>query len=328
MVTVFHSAPRFASNDGVRETLSNALGSMLLASHEEHGEIVLTVARDSVEDALRLLRDEHEYQQLMEIAGVDFPTRLERFEVVYMLLSVTRNHRVIVKVATDEATPVPTVTTLWPNADWLEREVYDLYGVLFDGHPDLRRILTDYGFEGHPFRKDFPMTGYHEVRYSEEQKRVIYQPVDLPQDFRTFDFTSPWEGANYVLPGDEKAVPVPPAPNVQPIPATNDGGSAEIEGKSRGTPPVVEVKTTDKPEQTGAGRKTDAKAAEHVAPVALDGTSAGQGHGDPAQVETDIDAPGAPEPTEDRPGMPPRQAGNPTEPKPAAGREENDGESR
>jgi NADH-quinone oxidoreductase subunit C len=329
MAAVLHSAPRFASSEGVRATLSDALGDVLLDAREEHGEILLKVRRGSIEDALRLLRDEFQYQQLMEIAGVDFPTRPERFEVVYMLLSVTRNHRIMVKVSTDEATPVPTVTRLWPNADWLEREVYDLYGVLFDGHPDLRRILTDYGFEGHPFRKDFPLTGYQEVRYSEEQKRVVYQPVDLPQDFRTFDFTSPWEGANYVLPGDEKAVPVPPAPNVQPIPATNgEGKTAEIEGKSRGTPPVVEVKTTDKPEQTGAGEATDAKAAEHVAPAARDGTSAGQGHGDPAQVETNIDAPGAPEPTEDRPGMPPRQAENPTEPKRAIGPEENEGESR
>jgi NADH-quinone oxidoreductase subunit C len=315
MATVLHSAPRFAPNEGVRETLGAALGEMLIDTRQEHGEILLTVARDSIEDALRVLRDEHQYQQLMEIAGVDFPTRAERFEVVYMLLSVTRNHRIMVKLSTDEATPVPTVTSLWPNANWLEREVFDLYGVLFDGHPDLRRILTDYGFEGHPFRKDFPLTGYTEVRYSEEQKRVIYQPVDLPQDFRTFDFTSPWEGADYVLPGDEKAVPVPPAPNVQPIPSTNSAGSAEIEGTSRGTAPVVEVKTTDKPEETGAGRATDAKAAERVAPVALDGTSAGQGHGDPAQVETEIDAPGAPEPTEGRPGMPPRQTDKPTQPK-------------
>jgi NADH-quinone oxidoreductase subunit C len=204
-MSVFHSAPKFSSNAGVVETLSSALGTMLVSAKEEHGEIVLTVARAEIENALRLLRDEHAYQQLMEIAGVDYPGRTERFEVVYMLLSLTKNHRVMVKVSTDEATPVPTVTTLWPVAGWLEREVFDMYGVLFDGNTDLRRILTDYGFEGHPFRKDFPLTGYHELRYSEEEKRVVYEPVELAQDFRSFDFMSPWEGANYVLPGDEKA---------------------------------------------------------------------------------------------------------------------------
>jgi len=204
-MTVLHSAPKIASNEGVLDALSAALGAMLVAAKEQHGEIVLTVARESIEDALRLLRDEHEYQQLMEIAGVDYPDRAERFEVVYMLLSVTKNHRVIVKVSAAESTPVPTVTTLWPVAGWLEREVFDMYGVLFAGNTDLRRILTDYGFEGHPFRKDFPLTGYQELRYSEEDKRVVYEPVKLAQDLRTFDFMSPWEGANYVLPGDEKA---------------------------------------------------------------------------------------------------------------------------
>ncbi len=204
-MTVVHSAPKFASNDGVREALTSALGDQVLASEEAHGEIILTVKREAVATVLEALRDEHDYQQLMEIAGVDFPDRAERFEVVYMLLSLTKNHRVMVKCSTDEATPVPTVTTLWPNAGWLEREVFDLYGVKFEGNQDLRRILTDYGFEGHPFRKDFPMTGYTELRYSEEEKRVVYEPVELPQDMRTFDFLSPWEGSDYVLPGDEKA---------------------------------------------------------------------------------------------------------------------------
>ena len=205
MATVLHSAPRFAGHDGVADGLAAALGAMLLSSHEAHGELVLTIARDRIADALRSLRDDHGYQQLMEIAGVDYPDRAERFEVVYMLLSVTKNHRLLAKVSTDEATPVPTVTTIWPNAGWLEREVYDMYGVLFAGNMDLRRILTDYGFEGHPFRKDFPLTGYTELRYSEEEKRVVYEPVQLAQDFRSFDFLSPWEGADYVLPGDEKA---------------------------------------------------------------------------------------------------------------------------
>jgi NADH-quinone oxidoreductase subunit C len=204
-VTVLHSAPKFAANDGALDRLLAALGTMAIAGHEAHGEIIITVARDSIADALRLLRDKHEYQQLMEIAGVDYPDRAERFEVVYMLLSVTRNHRIMVKVTAAEDTPVPTVTTIWPVAGWLEREVFDLYGVIFAGNADLRRILTDYGFEGHPFRKDFPLTGHVELRYSEEDKRVVYEPVKLAQDLRQFDFMSPWEGANYVLPGDEKA---------------------------------------------------------------------------------------------------------------------------
>ena len=204
-MTILHSAPKFASNEGVRDALVAALGSMAVSAKEEHGEVVITVARDEIENALRLLRDGHEYQQLMEIAGADYPAREERFEVVYMLLSLTKNHRIIVKVSAAENTPVPTVTTLWPNAGWLEREVFDMYGVVFAGNPDLRRILTDYGFEGHPFRKDFPLTGYQELRYSEELKRVVYEPVQLAQDLRQFDFMSPWEGAEYVLPGDEKA---------------------------------------------------------------------------------------------------------------------------
>ncbi|MCJ2186179.1 NADH-quinone oxidoreductase subunit C [Novosphingobium sp. 2638] len=204
-MTVLHSAPKFASNEGVLDTLSAALGSMLVSGKEEHGEVVLTIARGEIENALKLLRDEHEYQALMEMAGVDYPSRPERFDVVYMLLSYTKNHRLLVKVNAAENTPVPTVTTLWPNAGWLEREVFDMYGVIFAGNPDLRRILTDYGFEGHPFRKDFPLTGYQELRYSEEDKRVVYEPVKLAQDLRQFDFMSPWEGAEYVLPGDEKA---------------------------------------------------------------------------------------------------------------------------
>jgi NADH-quinone oxidoreductase subunit C len=204
-MSVVHSAPRFASNDGVIEAVSATLGDRLVSAHEAHGEVVLTVQRDAIAAALQLLRDEHEYQQLMEIAGVDYPNRAERFEVVYMLLSLTRNHRVLVKVNAAENTPVPTVTHLWPVAGWLEREVFDLYGVIFEGNADLRRILTDYGFEGHPFRKDFPLTGYVELRYSEEDKRVVYEPVKLAQDLRQFDFQSPWEGADYALPGDEKA---------------------------------------------------------------------------------------------------------------------------
>lgn len=204
-MSVLHSAPKFASNEGVLDKLLKALDDMVLASKEEHGEIVITVKRDAIEDALRILRDDHEYHQMVEMAGVDFPDRAERFEVVYMLLSLTKNHRVMIKLSTDENTPVPTITSLWPNAGWLEREVFDMYGVKFAGNNDLRRILTDYGFEGHPFRKDFPLTGYVELRYSEEEKRVVYEPVELAQDLRQFDFMSPWEGSEYILPGDEKA---------------------------------------------------------------------------------------------------------------------------
>jgi len=197
--------PKYASNDGVIDAAKAALGDALLSATESVGEIRLDVRRESVVDALRTLRDQLAYQQLMEIAGVDYPDRQERFEVVYCLLSLTKNHRLRVHVSTDEVRPVPSVTGLWPVAGWLEREVYDMYGVLFEGNPDLRRILTDYGFQGHPQRKDFPLTGFVELRYSEEEKRVVYEPVKLAQDFRNFDFMSPWEGAEYVLPGDEKA---------------------------------------------------------------------------------------------------------------------------
>lgn len=233
-MAILHSAPKFASNDGLMETLSAAMGANLISAEEQHSELIFTIKRDGIEDVLRALRDDHQYQQLMEIAGVDYPERDERFEVVYMLLSVTKNHRLMVKLTASEDTPVPTVTTLWPNAGWLEREVFDMYGVLFDGNTDLRRILTDYGFEGHPFRKDFPLTGYTELRYSEEDKRVVYEPVELAQDLRQFDFTSPWEGAEYVLPGDEKAE----------------------------APDVDKPKTTESPKQTGAGPKADKKAAK------------------------------------------------------------------
>lgn len=259
-MTALHSAPKYSANDGVLDTLSKALGDQLIEAHEEHGELLFRVKREAIEDVLRILRDDHAYQQLVEIAGADYPSRPERFEVVYMLLSLTKNHRIMVKCSTDENTPVPTVTTLWPVAGWLEREVFDMYGVLFDGNTDLRRILTDYGFEGHPFRKDFPLTGYTELRYSEEEKRVVYEPVQLAQDLRQFDFMSPWEGADYVLPGDEKA----------------------------DTPPVDKLKVTDKPSDTGAGKKTDDHAAEKVS------------KGAPAEIDSGVEE-GAPEPTEDQP---------------------------
>jgi NADH-quinone oxidoreductase subunit C len=276
-MTVLHSAPKFASNEGVLDQLTATLGSKVVAASEYAGEIVITVQRGEIENALRDLRDQHEYQQLMEIAGADYPSRPERFDVVYMLLSVTRNHRVMIKVTASESTPVPTVTTLWPVAGWLEREVFDMYGVVFAGNQDLRRILTDYGFEGHPFRKDFPLTGYQELRYSEEEKRVVYEPVELAQDLRSFDFMSPWEGADYVLPGDEKApaAPLPPAPP----PAS---------------PPVATPKTTDKPEDTGAGAAANAEAPKKVAKAKA------------APKSTAKAEPKAPKPTEDRPARKPR----------------------
>ena len=207
-----NSAPRIAPREGLIEEVAAALGESLIEAKDAVGEVSLTVKRESIVEVCRTLRDRFEYQQLMEIAGVDYPQRAERFEVVYHLLSLTRNHRIRVRVSTDEDMPVPSVTSLWPVAGWLEREVFDLYGVVFDGNDDLRRILTDYGFQGFPFRKDFPLTGYVELRYSEEQKRVVYEPVKLAQDFRPFDFLSPWEGAQYILPGDEKAPEAPGAP--------------------------------------------------------------------------------------------------------------------
>ena len=199
-----HSAPVMTTPKGTVAALKKALGKDLVRVEESNGEIGLHVKTDKLVGVMMHLRDICDYQQLMEIAGVDWPDRDPRFEVVYMLLSLTKNHRIRVHVATNEAVPVPSVTGIWPVAGWLEREVFDMYGVLFSGNNDLRRILTDYGFVGHPQRKDFPLTGYVELRYSEEEKRVKYEPVQLAQDFRSFDFMSPWEGADYVLPGDEK----------------------------------------------------------------------------------------------------------------------------
>ncbi|WP_448657456.1 NADH-quinone oxidoreductase subunit C [Sphingomonas sp. CJ99] len=247
------TAPRYAANDGVIDTARAALGDLLIDAVDHVGEVSLTVVRDSLVAAMVTLRDTPglEYQQCMEIAGVDYPERAERFDVCYHLLSLTRNHRIRVRVMTDEVQPVPSVTGIWPVAGWLEREVYDMYGVLFVGNPDLRRILTDYGFRGHPLRKDFPLTGYVELRYSEEAKRVVYEPVKLAQDFRSFDFMSPWEGAQYVLPGDEKA-PQPEAKGAQTPAAAKDVSKTEDKGP---TPAAVDKpKVTDSPADTGAGK--------------------------------------------------------------------------
>ncbi len=181
-----------------------------------YGELTLDAVAHRIVEVLTHLRDDPEcrFQQLIDLAGADYPDRALRFDVVYHLLSLTRNRRIRVKVQTDEERPVPSITPVFPVADWFEREAFDMYGIVFEGHPDLRRLLTDYGFTGYPLRKDFPMTGYVEVRYDEEQKRVVYEPVKLTQEFRQFDFLSPWEGDRralpgqgypYVLPGDEKA---------------------------------------------------------------------------------------------------------------------------
>ncbi|MAW87692.1 MAG: NADH-quinone oxidoreductase subunit C [Phyllobacteriaceae bacterium] len=172
-----------------------------------YGELTLEAEAGDIVNVLTFLRDDVQCQfvSFIDVCGADYPSRARRFDVVYHLLSPRQNMRVRVKVQTDEDTPVPSITGIFPGAEWFERETYDMYGVLFTGHPDLRRILTDYGFEGHPLRKDFPLTGYWEVRWDDEVKRVVYEPVELKQEFRNFDFLSPWEGTDYVLPGDEKA---------------------------------------------------------------------------------------------------------------------------
>ena len=181
------------------------VGALGVEAQVAFGELTLVAPRERIVEVLTTLRDQFGFQQLLDLCGVDYPDRKERFEVVYHLLSMTRNARLRVKVSTDETQPVPSVISAYPAANWFEREAYDMYGMLFSGHPDMRRLLTDYGFEGHPLRKDFPLTGFVEVRYNDELKRVVYEPVQLRQEFRNFDFLSPWEGTDYVLPGDEKA---------------------------------------------------------------------------------------------------------------------------
>jgi NADH-quinone oxidoreductase subunit C len=253
-------APVIPVLDGIADQVKAALGAAFLSAKDEVDEVSIDVARDSVADVLTTLRDRFEYQQLMEIAGVDYPERAERFEVVYHLLSVTKNHRLRVRVSTDEEQPVPTVTGVYPVAGWLEREVFDMYGVIFAGHPDLRRILTDYGFRGFPQRKDFPLTGYVELRYSEDEKRVVYEPVSLAQDFRSFDFLSPWEGAEYVIPGDEKARPeAPGAPT--PLKAAEIAKPNVSKAASNARTP----KTTESTADTGAGEPANTEAAKTTA---------------------------------------------------------------
>ncbi len=188
-------------------TIKSELGDTVTGYEIVRSELTVTVKAAEIVKAGRFLRDYRacQFACLIDITAVDWPSREQRFDVVYHLLSPQLNQRVRVKIMTDEATPVASLVDVYRGADWFERETYDLYGVLFTGHPDMRRILTDYGFEGHPLRKDFPLTGFVEVRYDDEEKRVRYEKVALAQEFRTFDFLSPWEGADYTLPGDEKA---------------------------------------------------------------------------------------------------------------------------
>jgi NADH-quinone oxidoreductase subunit C len=195
-----------------QEAVNAVLGADVLASAIEHDQLIVTVPAERIVPVLVRLRDDPQFlfEQLIDVCGVDYPDRPQRFEVVYTLLSVSLNRRLRLKVATDEDTPVPSAVPVYPSANWFERETWDMYGIFFSEHPDLRRILTDYGFDGHPMRKDFPLTGYVELRYDPDQRRVVYEPVKLTQDFRTFDFTSPWEAITEIqLPGDEKATKPP-----------------------------------------------------------------------------------------------------------------------
>ncbi|MBN9021775.1 MAG: NADH-quinone oxidoreductase subunit C [Rhizobiales bacterium] len=193
----------------IAEYIASKRGEAIIDTKLAYGELTLSVVPHQIVEVVRFLRDDPRlaFVSLIDICGVDYPSREKRFDVVYHLLSPRQNLRIRLKIATEEATPVPSLTAVYPAADWYEREAYDFYGIRFTGHPDLRRILTDYGFEGYPLRKDFPLTGYVEVRYDDERKRVVYEPVRLAQQFRDFDFLSPWEGTNYALPGDEKAKP-------------------------------------------------------------------------------------------------------------------------
>ena len=187
--------------------IEKALPGKVTGHEIAYGELTLHAEGAAIVDVVKFLRDDADcgFLNLTDICGADYPARAKRFDVVYHFLSPKHVRRIRIKVQTDEVTPVPSITGEFPGANWFEREAYDMYGILFSGHPDLRRILTDYGFQGYPLRKDFPLTGYVEVRYDDDQKRVVYEPVKLTQEFRSFDFESPWEGVDYVLPGDEKA---------------------------------------------------------------------------------------------------------------------------
>ena len=199
--------PEGLTNNEFKEHLLQALAKSITAANVINGEIIIEAQADKIEKILHFLKTDSNcsFEQLIAITAADYPSEEKRFEVVYCLLSLTYNRRLIVKIRTDENTEIKSVIGVYKSAGWYEREVWDMFGVRFAAHPDLRRILTDYGFEGHPLRKDFPLTGYYEVRYDNEQKKVVYDNVNLTQEFRTFDYLSPWEGAKYILPGDEKA---------------------------------------------------------------------------------------------------------------------------
>jgi NADH-quinone oxidoreductase subunit C len=211
--------PQTKPDDGVQARIEALFGSAILGVSEHAGELTVLIVRDAIVDVVTGLRDDPDlaYNQLMDLSGADYPERVCRFDVNYHLLSLTKNRRIRIKLHTDDVLPVPSITGVFPVA----------------GNPDLRRILTDYGFQGHPFRKDFPLTGYVELRYSEEHKRVVYEPVKLAQDFRNFDFLSPWEGTDYILPGDEKAAPVPTAPAQVPPVSTAEKPSPAGESKAK-----------------------------------------------------------------------------------------------
>ncbi len=204
-------AEREQALDELKEDIQASLGDAIIGSTIDRGELTIVVQANSIIRVLTYLRDDTNclFTMLVDLCGVDYPEREHRFDVVYHLLSVRQNQRIRVKLTTDEATPVPSAYSVFRSALWFEREAWDLFGIFFADHPDLRRLLTDYGFDGHPLRKDFPQTGYVEVRYDDEQKRVVYEPVQLRQDWRSFDFLSPWEGTQDLLPGDEKAPDAP-----------------------------------------------------------------------------------------------------------------------
>ncbi|GGX57452.1 NADH-quinone oxidoreductase subunit C [Litorimonas cladophorae] len=193
--------------EDLKDHIESQLGEAINSATVAFGELTLNARRAEILTVLTFLRDDPicKFTQLIDIAGVDYPSRARRFEVVYHMLSMAQNTRIRIKITTDEDTPVLSSAAIFPNADWYEREAFDMYGIAFENHPDLRRILTDYGFEGYPLRKDFPLSGFVEVRYDEGRKAVVYEPVNLPQEYRSFDFMNPWEGGKYDLPGDEKA---------------------------------------------------------------------------------------------------------------------------
>ena len=191
--------------DELAKDIATALSGAVLSQTQVLGELTLEIDTGRIVEVAQFLREHAGFAVLIDICGVDWPQREKRFDVVYHLLSPKHNVRIRVKIETDETMPISSIIDVFPGADWFEREIYDLYGVMITGHPDMRRLLTDYGFDGHPLRKDFPLTGFVEVRYDDELKRVVYAPVRLAQEFRNFDFLSPWEGTDYVLPGDEKA---------------------------------------------------------------------------------------------------------------------------